>query len=105
MSYALKMMNFAFKMMNFALKMSNFAGIPEGKACEYKEVFDEIFKRNAQTLIYRGYSDDPRNTDEAWVETSVWHVHCPQVCSYYWWYLFIIGGIINCYHLSSIIYY
>ena len=23
------------------------------------------------------YSDDPRNTNEAWVETSAWHVHCP----------------------------
>lgn len=25
----------------------------------------------------RGYSDDPRNTNDAWIETSAWHVHCP----------------------------
>ena len=26
-----------------------------------------------------GYCDDPRNTDDAWVETSVHHTHLPQV--------------------------
>ena len=52
-------------------------GVPAGKAEQFAEIFDEIFKRSAQTLVYRGYSSDPRNTDEAWVETSVWHVHCP----------------------------
>eukprot|EP01043_Picozoa_sp_COSAG02_P010313 COSAG02_NODE_360_length_23829_cov_107.112769_8_plen_1933_part_00 len=52
--------------------------VSDGKAHDYKDVFEEVFKRSEQTLIYRGYSDDPRNTDEAWVETSVWHVHAPQ---------------------------
>ena len=27
-------------------------------------------------LLYRGIVDDPRNTDEAWVESSVAHFHC-----------------------------
>eukprot|EP01047_Picozoa_sp_COSAG01_P036409 COSAG01_NODE_2844_length_6989_cov_41.950943_2_plen_1363_part_00 len=52
-------------------------GIPPGHAEEFKELFDELFKKASQNLVYRGYSDDPRNTDEAWVETSAWHVHCP----------------------------
>ena len=33
----------------------------------YRDVFDEIFKNSSQELVYRGYSDDPRNTDNAWV--------------------------------------
>ncbi len=44
---------------------------------QHKEMLDEIFKKSSQTLVYRGYSDDPRNTNEAWVETTAWHVHCP----------------------------
>ncbi|KAH3781577.1 transient receptor potential cation channel subfamily M member-like 2 isoform X2 [Dreissena polymorpha] len=27
------------------------------------------------TLLYKGYLDDPRNTDNAWVETEVWNFH------------------------------
>ena len=26
--------------------------------------------------IYRGYVDDPRNTDHAWTETTAFHFHC-----------------------------
>lgn len=56
-------------------------GVPEGKMEYFTDLFDEIFKKSAQTLVYRGYSDDPRNTNEAWVETSAWHVHCPaELC-------------------------
>jgi hypothetical protein len=28
------------------------------------------------TQIYRGYADDPRNTDRAWTETTAFHFHC-----------------------------
>ena len=28
-------------------------------------------------VVYRGYVDEPRNTDHAWIETSVFHMHCP----------------------------
>ena len=28
-------------------------------------------------MVYRGYVDEPRNTDHAWLETSVFHMHCP----------------------------
>ena len=30
----------------------------------------------ASTLLCGGYADDPRNTDNAWVETSVWLHRC-----------------------------
>ena len=26
--------------------------------------------------VYRGYVDDPRNTDNAWTETTAYHFHC-----------------------------
>ena len=26
--------------------------------------------------VYRGYVDDPRNTDNAWTETTAFHFHC-----------------------------
>ena len=29
-----------------------------------------------QRLVYRGYVDDPRNTDNAWMETVAFHFHC-----------------------------
>ena len=29
-------------------------------------------------LVYKGYCDDPRNTDEAWIETAVHHCHLPD---------------------------
>ena len=30
--------------------------------------------------VYRGYVDDPRNTDNAWMETSAYHFHCkPEI--------------------------
>ena len=35
--------------------------------------FDRFFERGAP--IYRGYVDDPRNTDNAWVETQVRSFH------------------------------
>ena len=27
-------------------------------------------------MVYRGYVDDPRNTDNAWMETTAFHFHC-----------------------------
>jgi hypothetical protein len=27
------------------------------------------------TMLYKGYIDDPRNTDNAWVEAEVWNFH------------------------------
>ena len=35
---------------------------------------DALFDRGKE--IYRGYVDDPRNTDNAWMETTAYHFHC-----------------------------
>jgi ADP-ribose pyrophosphatase YjhB (NUDIX family) len=44
---------------------------------ELQAELDHLFRKSAQTVIYRGYVDDARNTDNAWVESSVFHVHSP----------------------------
>lgn len=35
-----------------------------------------VSRRLAPRLVYRGYVDDPRNTDNAWMETTAFHFHC-----------------------------
>ena len=40
-----------------------------------KDLLDGKFGR---TCIYRGYVDDARNTDHAWMESQVFHFHVPQ---------------------------
>lgn len=37
------------------------------------DLLDELFA--AGVVLYQGYVDDPRNTDNAWMETTVVHVH------------------------------
>lgn len=34
--------------------------------------------RDKAASVYRGYLDDWRNTDNAWVETEAWHFHIPD---------------------------
>jgi len=43
---------------------------------DMKEVLREIFDKRNGVVIYEGYVDDPRNTDNAWMETTVVHYHC-----------------------------
>ena len=45
---------------------------------EKKELFARLTKdlfANGE-LVSRGYVDDPRNTDNAWMESAVFHFHC-----------------------------
>ena len=35
----------------------------------FERLLDQLFARGA--VVYRGYVDDPRNTDNAWMETQV----------------------------------
>ena len=53
------------------------AGNVEG---ELKPKFDRLteslFRSGKQ--IYSGYVDDPRNTDNAWLETTAFHFHCSK---------------------------
>jgi ADP-ribose pyrophosphatase YjhB (NUDIX family) len=44
-----------------------------GKSSELGN-FKDLFDENA-VLIYKGCVDDPRNTDNAWMETSVYYYH------------------------------
>jgi ADP-ribose pyrophosphatase len=45
---------------------------------EKRESFDQLiaslFSNGKE--VYRGYVDDPRNTDNAWMETTAFHFHC-----------------------------
>ncbi|VVC91232.1 unnamed protein product [Leptidea sinapis] len=39
----------------------------------WKEKFKDFFSKGIE--IYRGYVDDPRNTDNAWMETIAYNFH------------------------------
>jgi len=40
----------------------------------FNRLTDELFASGE--VVYRGYVDDPRNTDYAWMETTAFHFHC-----------------------------
>ena len=53
------------------------AGNLEGEAKElFEKQMKELFAGGRQ--VYRGYTDDPRNTDNAWTETTAFHFHCSK---------------------------
>lgn len=43
-----------------------------------KETFSRLSKElfEGGTIVYKGYVDEARNTDNAWIETTVFHYHC-----------------------------
>lgn len=41
--------------------------------CKLESSLETFFSRG--TEVYRGYVDDPRNTDNAWMETVAYHFH------------------------------
>ena len=45
------------------------------KTGQFKMLVDGLFSRGVP--VFMGYSDDPRNTDNAWMESKVMHFHCP----------------------------
>ena len=40
---------------------------------DIRNSLDTIFLEGVQ--VYKGYADDPRNTDNAWIETSAFNYH------------------------------
>ena len=46
----------------------------EAKRARNLALVDELFARGE--VVYRSYVDDPRNTDNAWMETTAFHFHC-----------------------------
>lgn len=51
--------------------------VSEALSREFSEEAGLELDMSDATLVYRGYVDDPRNTDHAWVETTVKHKHLP----------------------------
>lgn len=50
----------------------------EGTAAENKAINEKVkslFSKSGGTHIFQGYVDDPRNTDNAWMETTVRNFH------------------------------
>ena len=41
-------------------------------------MLDDLFSESERRIIYQGYVDDPRNTDNAWMETTCSHYHCSR---------------------------
>ena len=49
------------------------------QAKRFRGMADTLFGSGGE-VVYRGYVDDPRNTDNAWMESTVFHFHCrPQL--------------------------
>ena len=46
----------------------------EAERMEFLAMTEELFSSGRQ--VYRGYVDDPRSTDNAWMETTAFHFHC-----------------------------
>jgi len=46
---------------------------PEQQAL-FTRLTDELFASGR--VVYQGYVDDPRNTDNTWMETTAYHFHC-----------------------------
>ena len=41
-------------------------------------VVDRLFSECKESVVYKGFVDDHRNTDIAWMETHAVHYHCTQ---------------------------
>ena len=42
----------------------------------FQELMDLLFDPKNGTFVYKGYVDDPRNTDNSWMETWAMLYHC-----------------------------
>ena len=51
--------------------------VPEGQRVEYQAHVQQLF--SSGETVYRGYVDDPRNTDNAWMETTAMWFHCDEL--------------------------
>ena len=51
---------------------------PRLEASSWKRFLDGVFRvsPDTNTVVHAGYKDDARNTDNAWVESTVIHFHC-----------------------------
>jgi len=54
--------------------MEEAGNLPKDQQEAFKKIVDQLFAGGE--VVYRGYVDDPRNTDNAWMETTAFHFHC-----------------------------
>ena len=54
------------------------ADMPAAEQQRTHAILDELFADANGRVLYRGYVDDPRNTDNAWMETVAMHFHVPE---------------------------
>lgn len=47
----------------------------EDEAAQVRRDLDRLFDPSTATVVYKGYVDDPRNTDNAWMETTAVSIH------------------------------
>lgn len=52
--------------------------VSEEDRARFNAMIQEVFLDANGQVVYRGYVDDPRNTDHAWMETIAMHFHCPE---------------------------
>jgi len=50
--------------------------VPPAQRSKFERLAAELFRSDNGREVYRGYVDDPRNTDNAWMETVAMHFHC-----------------------------
>ena len=55
--------------------MEEALNLSAAEQAESHNLISTLFADGSEVLVYRGYVDDPRNTDHAWVETAVYHYH------------------------------
>jgi len=46
----------------------------EAERVKFEAMASSLF--GGGVVVYKGYVDEPRNTDHAWIETAVFHMHC-----------------------------
>jgi len=55
--------------------MEETQNLPAEDRASFNDELEQLFKSGVK--VFEGYVDDPRSTDNAWIETSVFHYHCP----------------------------
>jgi 8-oxo-dGTP pyrophosphatase MutT (NUDIX family) len=54
------------------------ASVPEADRPRVTKMLDQLFGKSSKLgqPVFEGYVDDPRNTDNSWMETTAMHFHC-----------------------------
>jgi len=77
-----------YEMLSVKREKSDLWGIPGVIRLDGETGFDALRRKLSEKIgtdfsmegairLYQGYVDDPRNTDNAWMETEVWHMNMP----------------------------